>query len=409
MRPKILFLTTELPWPVDGGGKLRTFETLACLLRFADVRLLAVSDAPTRARDAIALAGALPGLQVESPIHHPIRIRRKPAALARTALLQLLRNEPYLVAKFRSAPYLAEAGHLASSWRPDVVWCDHLNVFPAATLAAERAAAPLVLDQHNVESDLFRRAAGASPWQRRLAAMEGERLARYETAALRRADRVIAISDDDAERFRALLGTGAVDHVVTVLPSMGELGEAPPPPPASRTVTFLGTLSWPPNAEGVAWMAREVLPALRRLVPDVRARVGGRGLAPALQREAEAAGLELAGWVDDPVAFMREAAAVVVPILSGSGISMKVLDAMRAGVPIVSTPAGVRGLDVEGGRQVLLASTAEEFADATARLLGDDALRARLVAEAWDYLLARHGRQALSERYQGVVEAALGG
>lgn len=406
MRPRILFLTTELPWPVDGGGKLRTFETLACLLRFADVRLCSVSDAPSRAADAISLGGALPGLEVEPPVHHPIRIRRKPAALARTALLQVTRGEPYLVAKFRSAAHAAQASHLATSWEPDVIWCDHLNVFPAATRAARKALAPLILDQHNVESDLFLRAAGASGLLRHVAVLEGRRLERYEAEALRKANRVIAISADDATRFRAMLGGGPADHVVTVLPSMGELGEAPPPPPPSRTLAFLGTLSWPPNAEGVAWLARKVLPLLRERVPDVRVLVGGRGLGPGLQREVEAAGVELAGWVEDPVEFMRGASAVVVPILSGSGISMKLLDAMRAGVPIVSTPAGARGLQVRDGADILLATRPEDFADAAVRLLEDEALRRRLVEGAWSYLQGAHGRNALAETYRGVVEAA---
>lgn len=401
MRPRILFLTTELPWPVDGGGKLRTVETLACLTRFAEVRLLSVSESPEARGDAQALARHL-GLEVEPPIPHPVRIRRKPLALARAAMQGLVRREPYLVAKFRSRAYLECAHRWARRMRPDVVWCDHLNVFSTARRAAALADAALVLDQHNVESDLFARAAGAG-WLAPIARWEGARVRRYETAALEEAGKVIAISSDDAERFSRMAGR---DDVVTILPSMGELGPCPEPPPPTDRIAFLGTLSWPPNAEGVDWLAREVAPILRRLAPRARLVVGGRGLPPALARRANEAGIELVGWVEDPAAFFRSATAAVVPILSGSGIAMKLLDAMRAGVPVASTHAGARGLPLRDGEELLLAKNAEELAKAIARLLDDEALRRRLVRGAWSYLERNHARDALARRYREVVEAA---
>lgn len=401
MRPRILFLTTELPWPVDGGGKLRTYETLACLSRFAEVRLLSFSEGDDGEEGARSLAAALPGVEVEAPIPHPIRIRRRPWALAKTALYRLALREPYLVAKFRNASYRKAALGHAASLSPRVVWCDHLNVFPAASAAARQAGARLILDQHNVEADLFLRGAGASPLLRRLSKLEGRRLAAYESAALRGADRVVAISADDASRFREM---GAADRVAAILPSMGELGERLGPPPGGKTVAFLGTLSWPPNAEGVRWLARDVLPILRGLVPGIRVVVGGKGLPPAIAKEASEAGVELRGWVEDPLAFMREAGTVVVPILSGSGISMKLLDAMRAGVPIVSTPAGARGLPLRSGVELSLAEGAEAFARATAAILGDEALRSERVEAAWAYLEENHASPALVAAYRRLVE-----
>lgn len=400
MKTRILFLTTELPWPIDGGGKLRTAETLACLLRFAEVRLLSFSEAPSAEADARALAEAMPGLQVERPIPHAVRIRRRPLSLLRTAGIQLLRQEPYLSAKFASRAYRERALALSRADAPEVLWCDHLNVFAMAREVAAAAELPLILDQHNVESDLFTRAAGAG-WLAPLARWEGRRLRRFEVEALRSADAVIAISGEDAERFEALGGREAV----TVLPSMGELGPPPLPPPASRRIAFLGTLSWPPNAEGVDWLAREVVPH----APELRFVVGGRGLAPAIARRAKEAGIELAGWVEDPAAFFRSASAAVVPLLSGSGIAMKLLDAMRAGVPVVTTPAGARGLPLRHGEEVLIAEGGEEMASALDRLVADEDLRHRLVENAWRYLERHHARAALASRYLEVVESARSG
>src|SRR5690606_40348128 len=133
-------------------------------------------------------------------------------------------------------------------------------------------------------------------------------------------------------------------------------------------VAFLGTLSWPPNAEGVDWLAREVA----QRAPELRFVVGGRGLAPAIARRAREAGIELAGWVEDPAAFFRAAGTAVVPLRSGSGIAMKLLDAMRAGVPVVSTPSGARGLPVLHERVLLIAAVSPYTAAALSLLLVDD-------------------------------------
>ncbi|WP_373048213.1 glycosyltransferase [Vulgatibacter sp.] len=406
MKRRVLFLTTELPWPVDGGGKLRTFETLACLSRFAEVEVLSVvEEGPIEAQRS-ALAAALPGITVLPPVRHPVRIRRKPLALARTALAQLLHAEPYLVAKFRNRSYLAAAEERARLYAPDVIWCDHLNVFPAAARAsAASRGARVILDEHNVESDLFARAAGASSLLARAARLEGRRAAGYEARALRAATRTIAISPEDAVRLSAL---GGGDRVITCLPSVGDLGQQPPTPPAAgERVVFLGTLSWPPNAEAARFLGVEILPRLRHLVPGAVVVIGGRGLAPALERELRGAGVELAGYVADPTHFLRSGAVAAVPLRSGSGIAMKLLDSLRAGVPTVSTTSGARGLAVADGKELLLADDADGFAAAIARLLRDEALRARLVAGAHDYLLRHHSRQALAASYAEVIEGAL--
>ena len=401
---RILFLTTELPWPLDGGGKLRTYETLACLARFAEVRVLSFSEDPAPGASVSALEGALPGVSVLPPIPHAIRIRRQPLALARAGVNRLVHREPYLVAKFRNREYARIAREEGRTFRPDVVWCDHLNVWPAAVRARPDAA--LVLDEHNVESDLFRLAAGAGPLSLRLASrVEGRAALSFERAALAKADRVVAISGEDGRRLREL---GGGDRVVVRLPSMGELPAPRPPPAPSDSIGFLGTLSWPPNAEAVAFLAREVAPALASRGASVRIGIGGKGLSPGIAAQVRDAGLSMYGWVDDAEAWFRGVGASIVPLRSGSGIAMKLLDAMRAGVPVVSTSAGARGLGVRDGEELLLADGAAALADAILRVCRDEPLRQRLVHNAHEYLVRAHGREAATADYEAIARGALG-
>jgi glycosyltransferase involved in cell wall biosynthesis len=403
--PGILFLTTELPWPLDGGGKLRTFESLKSLSALARITVLSVAEPGTPDIHRAALEARLPGVRVLPPVPHRIRIRRDPGQLLRTAMISLGRGLPYLAAKFENREYLQKALALAAEFRPDLVWCDHLNVFHAAVLA--RGAAPgnpaLVLDEHNVESDLFRRAAGAGILAGP-ARLEAFRARRFEMAALLAADRVVAIGPEDATRLAAL---GGGDRVHTVLPSVGELPERRPPPPANGPVVFLASLSWPPNAEAARFLGLEVLPRLRRLVPGVRVLIGGRGLGAADLRALRAAGAEPVGFVADAERFHREASVAVVPVLSGSGISMKLLDALKAGVPVVSTTVGARSLPVADGREVLLADGAEAFAAAVARAITDGDLRQRLVEGARAYLQRHHVAAVIRAQHAAVIGEAL--
>jgi hypothetical protein len=247
--PSILFLTTELPWPLDGGGKLRTFETLASLSGLGRVTVHSFAEPGVPASDRRALAERLPGVAILPPVPHRIRIRRDPWPLLRTAAISLARGLPYLAAKFENPVYRRRALEAARELRPDVVWCDHLNVFGVA--AAARDAAPgrpaLVLDEHNVESDLFRRAAGAGVLAG-LARLEARRAARFERAAVAAADGVVAIGGEDATR---LVELGGGERVRTVLPSVGTLAPPrEPPPPENRPAL-------PPPAKrlfpGVLW------------------------------------------------------------------------------------------------------------------------------------------------------------
>ena len=153
---------------------------------------------------------------------------------------------------------------------------------------------------------------------------------------------------------------------------------------------FTGTLNHPPNAEGIAWFADEVWPEVAAARPDARLMVVGREPPPAVARLGSRPGIEVVG----PVADMREwygrATAAVVPLLSGGGSRLKILEALACGRALVSTPVGAEGLDLQDGRDLLLAADASAFAAATLRLLAEPDLRADLAAQ---------GRRAAERRY----------
>jgi glycosyltransferase involved in cell wall biosynthesis len=143
-------------------------------------------------------------------------------------------------------------------------------------------------------------------------------------------------------------------------------------------VTFLGGLHWPPNLDGVSWFVNNVWPRVSRALPlAVLTLIGRHGRGPKLPAHAHR--VEVTGYVSDPQRFLAETAVFIVPIRSGAGMRVKILDAWCWGLPVVSTTTGAEGLRAEHTRNLLIADDAESFATAVVQVFSDRRLAERLV------------------------------
>jgi glycosyltransferase involved in cell wall biosynthesis len=204
----------------------------------------------------------------------------------------------------------------------------------------------------------------------------------------------VVCSDVDARRARTigLSRVEVVPNTCTRSVQRAPRGSVGRPP----TVLFQGTLRYPSNADAARFLAAELAPALRRRVPDVQVRMVGL-VTPQVRAFHDPPRVTVVGQVDDMAGELDRADAVVVPIRYGSGTRVKILEAFAGGIPVVSTSLGGEGLEVEEGREVLLADTTDELARGCARLLSEEELRVRL---------ASNGRRLFEERYRPeVVEA----
>jgi glycosyltransferase involved in cell wall biosynthesis len=163
-----------------------------------------------------------------------------------------------------------------------------------------------------------------------------------------------------------------------------------PRPLNSHKLVSLGTLAWQPNADGVLWFCREVLPRVRTCVPDVTLQIIGDCPLPMIRKLGDDEAIEPLGWVDDVRPFLANSAGLIVPLRVGSGMRVKVLSALAMGVPIVSTSIGCEGIAVTHGQDALIADEPLEFARAIVELVGDGELQQRL---------SRAGHALAMERY----------
>ena len=221
---------------------------------------------------------------------------------------------------------------------------------------------------------------------------------------LRSSARVYVCSEDERQMLRA---TGITN--VAVAPNGVDLEAVrPTPEPADGDVLFPGDLAYTPNVAAAHWIADEIAPALRRRAPGCRIGAGGRAASPELGAARGGAG----GGGRSAGADMREALAgasvVIVPLRSGGGTRLKILEAFGAGRAVVSTALGAEGIEAEHGQHLLIADSAEAVATEVAGLLDDPARRAALGANARALAEERYGWDAIAAALADDLEAVVG-
>ena len=251
-------------------------------------------------------------------------------------------------------------------------------------------------DAHNVEHELVRRFAatlGRSP-ARLLAGREWRLVRAYERDRYAACDLIFAVSENDAHIIRELAGPGADVRVLPI--SVDAAGTAPlGPRPASPDLLFVGGLHWPPNADAVGHFVDDIWPLVLRDTPAATLTVVGRDDAPAAARLRRTPGVHLTGYVDDVAPYFARARALVVPLRSGGGMRVKILETFARGLPVISTTVGYEGIEAVPDTHLLAADTPADFARAVRLALADDALLVSLADKARQLVLSRYDREVV--------------
>jgi exopolysaccharide biosynthesis WecB/TagA/CpsF family protein len=377
----ILFLTSQVPYPPESGATIKTASVLEYLRRRHEVDVVCFRRGPLTEDQA---AWAKEAGHVET-----VELSRARSAfnLLRSYLgrvpLSIQRNQSRKM-KDLVAARLREGGFGA--------------VFVDGWLMAQYVPKGFrgraLLHEHNAEHVLWRRQAERerNPAVKVVAGLEHRRVRRYESAMIRRFDVVFAVSETDRG---VLVGLGGDPERVRVLPNLPDasLLERPALSFAATEpmLLYFGTLSWPPNVEGLDYLLRSVFPLVRRQMDDVRLVIAGQGAPSRLERLARRTdGVEFLGAVQDVEPLYRRARVFVEASRSGGGTRLKVLNALARGLPVVTSPEGAEGLDVVAGEHVLVAEDAESMANAVVRLIADDGM--------WRSL-SENGRRLIRMRY----------
>lgn len=350
MRPRLLFLTNQLPFPPVSGGVIKSWRLLQHLSAHFDVTLFTLlkngdADHEAELRSGIALKGYL-GVAIERP-RSALNFLK---SLVLSPTLNCYRNDSALL---RDAVTKALPQH-------DLVLIDHLEM---AQYIPPPDGGPLkvVLHQHNAEFIMWQRSLSIARnmAEKLVLKVEAARVKRFEIAACKAADLVFAAPNDQDE----LVPLGVPKEKFRTTYHLGDdSGLTAPVLDYARTepaLLYVGTLSWPANADGLKWFLYDVFPVLKKKHPHLRLDIVGKGADEELQAAVTASpGATLLGFVEDLEPLYQRSRVFIAPLRFGSGTKVKVVTALYRGLPCATTSIGTEGLDLSDGNEVMLADDA---------------------------------------------------
>jgi glycosyltransferase involved in cell wall biosynthesis len=281
----------------------------------------------------------------------------------------------------------SEVASLLATSDFDRLVCDFL--FPAPNIPSLSQA---LLFQHNVETTIWDRHlenAHSAP-ARAFFRIQRNRMARYEGEACRQSAHVVAVSGQDAQRFRTMFQIERVSEVPTGVdvPSFT--------PPKGQNIehkadlVFVGSMDWLPNIDGCNYFVRDILPLIRQKRPDCTLGIVGRSPGSGILEMARAdPKILVSGTVPDIRPYFWGSSVSIVPLRIGGGTRLKIFEAMAAKAPIVSTTIGAEGLPVGHGQNLFIADTPESFAKHCLELLDSEATRQHIAQNAFEMVASR--------------------
>jgi GT2 family glycosyltransferase/glycosyltransferase involved in cell wall biosynthesis len=392
-RPRVLFVCPYPLWPPVHGGAISIHGTVTHLARFAEVHLIVLCETPAQL--------------IEQERLHDVAASVTPL-LRRTAVPPRIGSlQPHAVREFRDegVQYVVEREILRRSI--DIVQLEYTNM--GQYLATGCKSLAWILFEHDIYfQSVQSRISALHGSARAKAFFEYLRALRFELRLLGRVDRVQVCTPDNRDyllSFQPRL-RNRIDCDVRAGMDLSRF-EFRPDGRQPRTMLFLGSFRHKPNFEALDWFLEGVMPRVLACCPDARLRVIGSDAPASGTLPSFNGAVAFEGFVPDLAAPLAESAVFVCPILSGSGVRMKLQEAFAAGIPSVSTTLGAEGLGSEDGRYCRLADGYDRFAQAIIDVFGDPAEAAEMARRARGFIEQSRGLVAMTQRLLATYRQAL--
>ncbi len=379
----ILFLTQIVPYPPDAGPKVKTYHVLRSLVGQGHSVTLVSFVRPEEVPHVPPLEGLCQTV-------HVVPIRRSRLADGLYFLRSILKGRPFLIERDDLQPMRDLVFQLVKDGNFQFIHADQLTMVQFALRAAHAfpdKKPKVIFDAHNaVWTIVERMLQNAHGYLKPFLRMEAAQVKRYEGSLLGKVDHVLAVTEMDRSALLAAFDANARKGVrrapITVVPIAVDTQKQQPVHRrhGSRNIVTLGTLHYPPNADGIRWFFNEVFPLIRRRVPDATLTIIGknppRDFLDLGTREPKS--IRITGYVPALGPWLEKAALMVVPVRAGGGMRVRILEAFAFAMPVVTTTIGLEGIQAECGKDVLIADSAQDFADCVVELLENDAMQAEL-------------------------------
>jgi sugar transferase (PEP-CTERM/EpsH1 system associated) len=379
---RVLFLSPRQCWPTTTGARLREYHLARQVSHDVELTILAFSEE--------SMTDAL-------PFCHEVIVVPPPERYTAWKLLRgIAARDPVPVLNYTTDAMREALGEVLARRAFDIVQIEGTPMAGYAEMIARSPDPPVVVyNWHNIESELMRRFAAQSSFAKRIYAnLTADRLEALEERMLgERAGHIVC--SEREKRQLAAIAPGAMIEIVENGVDCESFATSAAQERRDGLV-FVGSMNYHANVEAAVDFVRDVWPRMRAEFPALSLKMLGSNPAPQVRALASEPGIEVTGTVPDVRPHYATALAAIVPLKTGGGTRLKILEALAAGVPVISTKAGAEGLELTPGEHLLIAETADEWLEAVRRV-SDPTLASALSAA---------GRTRVRERYDWSVPGA---
>lgn len=395
----ILFICNKSPWPPKEGGPIAMNQLITGLQRAGNhVKVLAADSAKYHVEPSSVPEEYRQKTGIEFV---PLDLSVKPVP----AFLNLFTRKSYHVQRFISGAFEKRLINILQNGDFDIVQLETLFMAPYIGVIRKYSRAKVVLRAHNIEHLIWKRMAFASrnPLKKFYLRHLYVTLERYEKRVLDQFDGILPITGKDAAFFRHY----SQKPVVTI-PFGVDTEQVPGQASLSveNALFHIGAMNWLPNEEGIRWLLKNVWPKLTTRFPEMKLYLAGRAMPPWLLRLHEK-NVVVVGEVEDARDFMASKSISIAPLFSGSGVRIKILESMSLAKAVVATHTGAEGISCADGKDILIADTADAFADAIARLYKNQEEARRIGKNARHLIETKHDNTKIIARLEAFYDEIL--
>lgn len=358
---KILFITNLLPYPLDNGGKIKTYNTLNILSNGNDIDLFSFYESDKEENSISFIKERFNSLNV---IRKTLTTSKDLKKMSIIAFKSLFSKLPFVILKYRDKNMISILKKSIKNKKYDLIYIDHLQLAVYMDVFIN-ADCPIYLDQHNCESQILKRRIyeSKSYLSKLFSKIEYEKLKKFEQYIIQKVDKVIALSEEDKNfmikentidinKFNIVPIPINIDYKKPILDNIDR----------KLNIIFLGTLSWFPNAQGIEWFVKRVIPKMENKKIDYNLFIVGKDPSSSLKDLcSKYKNITITGYVENINKYIEICDIMIVPIFIGSGMRVKILEGLGKRIPIISTRIGAEGILVKDNRDILFAENEEEF------------------------------------------------
>lgn len=389
----VLFLSAVLPYPLYSGGQVRIYNLLSRLSKKHAITLISFirEDAERGYADKLAFCRKV------------VMVKRGYAWRPGYLLKSVTGPYPLLMATYDNPDMKRSVAGLLAGEKFDLIHLEPFYVWPSVP----HTKVPLVVSEHNIEYEVYGKYAERFPvpFLRPFLSWDVGKMFRWERRVWREAHATTAVSGRDAHVMRSYLS-----HDVAVVPNGVDLsvfGFRPPSDTPRKRALFVGNFRWLPNRQAAAELVNKIWPKVTARISDAQLTVVGRHMPQELKRLCrKTVSVSVREDVEDIVSAYHDADVLIAPHAIAGGTKYKMLEAMAAGTPVVTTPQGMEGISAEPDLEYLAARTPSDFAAQTIKLWQDPLLRRELAIRGRSLIEREYTWDRIAGRLNGVWQNA---